>query len=166
MRQLWIRWEWEEGCGGDAEEINEHPVPALQGKRLDFVERGAEMTDARFEELLTAFDHATVRRYAKWTEENDAAYFTTWTAVLSHVSALQAERDALQAERDAANDAYYMECRLRESTTAERDAARRELCEKSAELKMRDAAGLIAWRGRDEADVRGWSYLYEKEVTK
>jgi len=113
------------------------------------------MTDARFEELLEAFDHATVRRYAKWTEENDAAYFTTWTAVLSHVS-------ALQSERDAANDAYYMECRLRESTTAERDAARRELCEQAAENKRR-MAGVIAWRGRDEADVRGWSELYEKE---
>jgi len=44
----------------------------------------------------------------------------------------------------------------------ERDTARRELCEQAAENKRR-MAGVIAWRGRDEADVRGWSELYEKE---
>jgi len=50
--------------------------------------------------------------------------------------------------------------RQRCALQAERDAARRELCEQAAENKRR-MAGVIAWRGRDEADVRGWSYLYE-----
>ena len=54
-----IRREWEEGRGGDAKEIDERTVPALQGARLDFVERGVEMTDARFEELLAQLQDET-----------------------------------------------------------------------------------------------------------
>ena len=120
------------------------------------------MKDARFEELLDAFQMEVVELALDPTRVAVVHRSLARSALLSHVEALRAQRDALQAERDAANDAYYMECRLRESTTAERDAARRELCEQAAENKRR-MAGVIAWRGRDEADVRGWSYLYEKE---
>jgi hypothetical protein len=101
----------------------------------------------------------------KWTETRGYCYKGGTFPQAICIPGLRRQRDALQAERDAANDAYYMECRLRESTTAELDAARRELCEQAAENKRR-MAGVIAWRGRDEADVRGWSYLYEKEVPR
>ena len=137
------------------------------------------MKDARFEELLTAATTPDIaprlvngepvcsgtkcRRHPSNQEDGpECQQGLTGDVGDPCILGLRRQRDALQSERDAANDAYYMECRLRESTTAERDAARRELCEKSAENKRR-MAGVIAWRGRDEADVRGWSELYEKE---
>lgn len=147
-------------------------------------------TDPKFEELLDALtlavaDYETVPEQSTYRMKIkvDAAR----AALLAHVSALRAQRDALQAERDAALDCinrntqrivaagigckpndepYLLTAAVTlalvevEKLTAERDAARKELCMEVGKIKCQ-LPGVIVWRGRDEADVRGWQYLYE-----